>query len=1377
MFNNHSNNKIQKKMNFVNSVEPLPKKYFISFIVWRSSAYIFCRGLIFLNNLCQRKLRKNLIKLVKKSKSRYAILASFVLFFGFIQIFSEYTGIPVLVLFKNKLPIYNTTKFDYNWKTFHILNSSNLSREHPLSYQYKNIDILDKAILVQLNTFYQNQQNRICLGYMLLEPSLSNDNKFYFSDQTRYPLLLKNVKIRTLDTIPRKMEGIISQKQMEGIIDQKQMTLPLFEESNYTKKIAPLVLVDDLLTLSRVLSERKQETPNFSNKLQIIVEDDQHLTWKQPFKFSKNSATKNINTKKFVTQIKFKNTISRNYRSFFYDNECKNADPKIFDSYLDPDLDFDDFDFDLNSMQIEDIKTPSPIYDKLIEQKINYLDILNLIDKNEINFFNENVNPRRLSGYWFPDYKNKKKFTFYHFKPSNIQVISPRQYILFFIESFLKILDAQKHLLQDSCENVSDLLRNNILYLKFQHPFAMVEKSKSQKNYKKQLTIYENIQIRSRWRWRGRNKAGIIRSKFSPTILGFRNYPFYETREPIKIYSWLVITQVGVSLLSFKILQNLYQEYGKEIVLSIVNLINLVGILSDAEWLIDDLNLTVYRKNYRAVQRVRKSLKQVAGVTPLMAYFGEVLWQLKSRNTISAKIFNIFDSSKYQNRSFITQPVLLTGAPGTGKTLFVQALAGEAKVPVLLQSGSVLKDFRQRGKGARSIQNLFRRARRITPCIVFIDEIDGVGIRRQSLSLNLMGDHDVIDALNEAGSVPVSFEDLKDFQPKTELKDLFEEEEIIELDEVLNFGETLTEASQKNLLRIQVLQEEQVKLNSRTEQVSTLTQLLIELDGLNPLNDIMVFGATNRPYILDPALLRPGRFYKIVPLKLPDHRKRIQILKLYISQMKQQDSSIPWHYLSQRMEGLNAADISTIVNESALISIDAEQSHTFKSLEKGFERVTSYSSTKNFAAYKRHLYSAHFTTRSRWLSNKFFSKKYKLIKKTKFPARKFLNQLNVNNFLYLTQYKSVAYYQAGKSITETILPKHPSSVYFELQERTKNFRYVSMHGLVLSLMDNLNFRSDLEERLIGLVSGKASELLSGYASILPHLKNILNSSLFDASSIGREDIQSATLLSFLMAEKWYFYAKQTCAQSHHPLLEDLNAYEFYQEDVNLFKAIVEDIESEIDIQNKLVSILKTQKWSFRSWWQKQLADEESFFDKSIMEWYRIYLAEPEEDERNIEWVPPDDYYTGLNIRTADSMIYWHHLLKLSYDHIYHSLLINSFNISYSILNKNRELLDYLADFVLRYEKVRTHQIKILIKPFINKKLKPNTFNIVTKPLNREKVVPFKSWGSSSRRSAARVINVDKMTNDYNVEDGLRDIILSSFQKLQIPEHFIKHRYK
>lgn len=1343
MLNNY---KIQKKESFTNSIDPLPKNYFVFLAILKLSIYDFYRSSVFLNTQYQRKIRKNFKKFANKGQNYYIILSFFVLFFGFIQIFSEYTGRSALDLLNSSLPVSNINKFNYNWKTFHIINSSDLLKRYPLSYKYDKINVLNSSIILRLNSFYQNQQNRVFIGYMPLRQELFYNNFSIFS-QNRYYILSRNPRVYTLDTIPQKMEGIGGQKK-------KQIIVPLFEKNNTCKNPPILGLVNEQLPVNS--RRQKLYKHNLNNKFKIIKQNDQDLVWQRPFKIRKTSIIKNINIKKFFSHTKFQKNISKIYRNFFYDNEFKNVNPKFF-----------------LPTRLENIENPSLIYYKMIKDKISYLDILNLINNKEISFFNESVKPRQLSGYWFPDIKKDKKFIFPRNAPSIICPNLPSRYQTFFLDSFLQIVRKQKHLLNTKGTDNFDKLRSNILYLQLQNPLFKLKENKNYKHYKKQLTAYKNTYTRFKKRERNPNSFETV-----PTTLGFKNYQFYETREPIKIYSWLIITQIGVGVLGFKLFQYIYQEYGKEIVLSIINLISLVGILPDAEWLIDELNLNIYRKNFRAVRRVKRSFSQVAGITPLMVHFSEVLWQLRSKNTKGARIFNILTDAPNRYRSFILQPALLIGAPGTGKTLLVQALAGEAGVPVLLQSGSVLKDFRQRGKGARSIQSLFRRARQITPCIVFIDEVDGVGVRREGLSLSPMGDQDIIDSMNEAGTIPVSFEDLENFKPKTELKDLLEEEENLELDEVLNFGETLTDATQKNLLRIKVLQEEQIEQNSRTEQLSILTQLLIELDGLAPLNDIMVLGATNRPHILDPALLRPGRFYKIIKLKLPDQRKRIQILKLYISRMKKQ-SSVPWYYFSQRMEGLSAADIAAIVNESALISISNNKAHTLKSLEIGFERVTSYSLNKNIANYKRKLYSAHLHLRSRWFVNKFFNKKYQSIKKIKFPYQNqnFLNKSKISDFLYSTQYRGIAYYQAGKSITEIILPRHPSSVYFALQERAKNFRYISMHGLILSLIDNLKLRVELEERLVGLLSGKASEFLSGYAAVAFHLKNILNRPAFNTSSMGGEDVQSATLLSFLMVEKWYLYAKRTCAQAYHPLVNNFNPYDFYQEDINLFKAIFEDIDSEMDVQNRLISVLNSQKWSFRTWWQKQVADEEGFFEKRIMEWYRIYVVEPEEDERNIEWVPPDDYYTGLNIRLAYSLIYWHHFLKLVYDHLYHSLLINSFNVSYSLLNKNRELLDYLVDFVLRYEKVRNHQIKILITPFFDKKKPPNNISKHEKSenLNKEKLIVSKSWGPLSKRSAARVLNIDEILDDYYLNEKIKDKIVKSFQKLNAPEYLIEYR--
>ena len=148
---------------------------------------------------------------------------------------------------------------------------------------------------------------------------------------------------------------------------------------------------------------------------------------------------------------------------------------------------------------------------------------------------------------------------------------------------------------------------------------------------------------------------------------------------------------------------------------------------------------------------------------------------LKSKQTIFSRIFNFLNYKLRRDQSFLLQPTLLLGPPGTGKTLLIRAFAGETGVPVLLQSGAVLKDFKQRGKGARSVKNLFKRARKVSPCIIFIDEVDGIGARRHGMRSEGKDYEDIIDKLNTSEVVPASFDDIKAFHPKSIIKDLLEE--------------------------------------------------------------------------------------------------------------------------------------------------------------------------------------------------------------------------------------------------------------------------------------------------------------------------------------------------------------------------------------------------------------------------------------------------------------------------------------------------------------------------------------------------------------------------------------------------------------------------
>ncbi|OIO38095.1 MAG: cell division protein FtsH [Candidatus Omnitrophica bacterium CG1_02_49_16] len=208
----------------------------------------------------------------------------------------------------------------------------------------------------------------------------------------------------------------------------------------------------------------------------------------------------------------------------------------------------------------------------------------------------------------------------------------------------------------------------------------------------------------------------------------------------------------------------------------------------------------------------------------------------------------------------IPKGVLLVGAPGTGKTLLAKAVAGEAHVPFFHMSGSEFVEMFV-GVGASRVRDLFKRAKKSAPCIVFIDEIDAVGRQRGS---GLGGSHD--------------------------------------------------------------------------EREQTLNQILVEMDGFEPNTNVIVIAATNRPDVLDPALLRPGRFDRRVVLDEPDINDRTEILKVH-SQKKPLGKEVSLRRIAERTPGFSGADLANLLNEAAILSARngkrlIEMPELFQSIEK-----------------------------------------------------------------------------------------------------------------------------------------------------------------------------------------------------------------------------------------------------------------------------------------------------------------------------------------------------------------------------------------------------------------------------------------------------------
>ena len=212
--------------------------------------------------------------------------------------------------------------------------------------------------------------------------------------------------------------------------------------------------------------------------------------------------------------------------------------------------------------------------------------------------------------------------------------------------------------------------------------------------------------------------------------------------------------------------------------------------------------------------------------------------------------------------------ILLVGPPGTGKTMLAKAVAGEANVPFFSMSGSEFVEMFV-GMGASKVRDLFKQAKEKAPCIVFIDEIDAIGKKREG------------------------------------------------------------------------------QLSSNDEREQTLNQLLTEMDGFEGNNGVIILAATNRPESLDPALTRPGRFDRRVPVELPDLKGREAILKVHAKKVKVADN-VNYEQIARMASGASGAELANIINEAALRAVrDGRKAVTQTDLEESIEVVIAGYQKKN----------------------------------------------------------------------------------------------------------------------------------------------------------------------------------------------------------------------------------------------------------------------------------------------------------------------------------------------------------------------------------------------------------------------------------------------
>lgn len=249
--------------------------------------------------------------------------------------------------------------------------------------------------------------------------------------------------------------------------------------------------------------------------------------------------------------------------------------------------------------------------------------------------------------------------------------------------------------------------------------------------------------------------------------------------------------------------------------------------------------------------------------------FSDVAGEDEAKENLSEIVDYLHNPKKYTDvGASMPKGVLLVGPPGTGKTMLAKAVAGESNVPFFSMSGSEFVEMFV-GMGASKVRDLFRQAKEKAPCIVFIDEIDAIGKKRDGQ----MGGND--------------------------------------------------------------------------EREQTLNQLLTEMDGFEGNNGVIILAATNRPESLDPALTRPGRFDRRVPVELPDLAGREAILKVHAKKIKASDD-VDLHTIARMASGASGAELANIINEAALRAVRSGRTVVNESdLEESIEVVIAGYQKKN----------------------------------------------------------------------------------------------------------------------------------------------------------------------------------------------------------------------------------------------------------------------------------------------------------------------------------------------------------------------------------------------------------------------------------------------
>lgn len=772
--------------------------------------------------------------------------------------------------------------------------------------------------------------------------------------------------------------------------------------------------------------------------------------------------------------------------------------------------------------------------------------------------------------------------------------------------------------------------------------------------YRRQFEIFPTVT----WKDLGNS---LLRGSLKDFMEGVRNtsitskYDFEEIWEPLQQSSnfWLLVSRIGIIYALFQLFKLVNAVYIQELIAYTIVALDRADFLSYE--LRDTLQILLKRgqqSGYRIIPESHKKWDQLVGVEKLLPQISELVTELRKAHYPFSKALPIAPG------------VLFAGPPGTGKTILAQAMATEAHVSMITITGSSLVEAAKSGTSAEKLELAFAEARKNAPCILFIDEMDSFAERRSEIDSGAKYGEELIDVL-----------DNPDWWRRR----------------LSSYDPVITDRIKKQI---------------RKERLRTLLQLLIEMDGITSDAGVIVIGASNHPEVLDPALLRPGRFNQTLHFSLPDENQRLSILQQY-GESRGFEQTIPWKYIVDRTEGYSPADLASIMYQSALQSIICNTRHTMETIEFGIERITTYE-----------------------------------VFKPKDAA-----ELNIGKL-------RLAYHQIGKVILGLLLQHSPKVVVAYLWPRKLNTRALRIASILYENFLKGAQPKDLQERLIGCYAGKAAELL-----FLEHAAD--QDGFVYQSTLGIEDFHFAQDLVKLMVKKWSWYSNISNLFPYFQFREDRNRKLFFELEMPEMLEVYQQKSQTVFIDPPLEKTVAGPMWRPPTnesaadpfsrnpqtyyqipWLQTEVTQNFQYATRYFSEWFRVYLPDPGTLKIfNPQWVNPDVYYHTNVPAESKNAEQWNKMDQAAYDYLIQSLILNGFNSAITQLDNHRELLDQLVFELSQKEILRSFEIEEILKQFgypLTTQFDSSTIRFQT-PAPDGSLVISKSWGASSHRSHGRWI--------------------------------------